>query len=222
MTTVEEIMASKLRKTKNLAGKAFFCCLAFLVSTTALADPPRVVSVEEHWELQIAQPDSNSSAPQTTMVMSPSGDLGGTYFLFTLNHSNVPDFVPGGMQVQQWDGTNLVEHHVAHERDTLSNDEEVITWVQRLTLEDGSLTFEIANGSSETWGSFGGNDLTLSRPSTLTGLNGYLPAVSLNESGVSFAENRVASLVLKKLVWVTEAGVVHEQNAPIPIDTTLD
>jgi hypothetical protein len=78
------------------------------------------------------------------------------------------------------------------------------------------------DGTSETWGTFGGHDLTVSTPSTLTGLNSYLPAVSLNESGVGYAENRVVSLVLKKLVWVTEDGVVHEQNAPIPIDTSLD
>jgi hypothetical protein len=215
-------MTSHLRLLGNLGGKAFFCGLAFLITASVWADAPRVVSVEEHWELQISQPDPNSSAPQTTMVMSPSGDVGGAYFLFTLNHSNVPDFTPGGMQVQLWDGTNLVEHHVANERSTLSHDEEVVTWVQRMTLDDGTLTFEISAGSSETWGSFGGHDLTLSTPSTLTGLNSYLPAVSLSESGVSFAENRVVSLVLKKLVWVTEDGVVHEQNAPIPIDTTLN
>src|SRR5262245_66449926 len=95
------------------------------------------------------------------MVMSPTGDLASNYFLFTLNHSNVPDFTPGGMQVQLWDGTNLVEHHVSNERSTLSHDEEVVTWVQRMTLEDGTLTFEISAGSSETWGSFGGNDLKL-------------------------------------------------------------
>jgi hypothetical protein len=52
-------------------------------------------------------------------------------------------------------------------------------------------------------------------------LNSYRPAVSLGESQVSYAENRVGSLVLTKLVWVTEDGTVHEQNAPIPIDTTV-
>jgi hypothetical protein len=39
---------------------------------------------------------------------------------------------------------------------------------------------------------------------------------------VGYAENRVVSLVLTKLVWVTEDGQVHEQNAPIPVDTSLD
>jgi hypothetical protein len=46
--------------------------------------------------------------------------------------------------------------------------------------------------------------------------------VSITESQVGYAENRVTSLVLKKLVWVLEDGTVHEQNAPIPVDTSLD
>ena len=82
--------------------------------------------------------------------------------------------------------------------------------------------FEWSDGESETWGTFGGDDLTLSSPTSLTSLNSYRPGVSLSESQVGYAENRVASLTLTKLVWVTEDGVVHEQNAPIPIDTSLD
>jgi hypothetical protein len=56
----------------------------------------------------------------------------------------------------------------------------------------------------------------------LSSLNGYRPAVSLSESQVGFAENRVNSLVLKKLVWKTDDGQTHEQNAPIPIDTSFE
>jgi hypothetical protein len=206
----------------TLTRKALLCGMAWFAAATAWADPPRVVSVEEHWELQIAQPDADSSAPQITMVMSPSGELAGSYFLFTLNHAAVPDYRSGGMQVQHWDGEALVDNHVSHENDELSNNDEVVTWVQRLSLEDGTLTFEVSAGDSETWGSFGGNDLTLTTPSSLTGLNAYRPAISLTESEVGFAENRVTSLTLKKLVWVTDDGEVHEQNAPIPIDTSLD
>jgi hypothetical protein len=53
-------------------------------------------------------------------------------------------------------------------------------------------------------------------------LNGYRPAVSLTESQVSYAENRVISLTLTKLVWVTDDGEIHEMNAPIALDTSLD
>jgi len=56
---------------------------AFFVTSTALAESNRVVSIEEHWELQLAQPDTDRSAPQTTMVMSPNGSVDGAHFLFT-------------------------------------------------------------------------------------------------------------------------------------------
>ena len=94
-------------------------------------------------------------------------------------------------------------------------------WTQKLSLHDGTLTFQVANGESETWGKFGGDELSVSVQSSLGTLNSYRPSVSLSESQVGYAENRVSSLVLTKLVWVTEDGQVHEQNAPIPIDTSL-
>jgi hypothetical protein len=77
------------------------------------------------------------------------------------------------------------------------------------------------DGQSATWPTFGGDDLSVSVQSSMVGLNSYRPSVSLGESQVGYAENRVASLTLMKLVWVTEDGQVHEQNAPIPIDTSI-
>lgn len=196
--------------------------IAALAAVPALAQSSRVVSVEEHWELRISEPDSERSAPQTTMVMSPTGNLEGVHFLFTLNHSTVPEYAPGGMQVQLWNGGELVQEHAASDVAALDHSNEVIHWTQRLSLTDGQLTFRVLDGESETWGTFGGDDLSLSLFTSLTALNGYRPSVSLSESQVGYAENRVVSLTLTKLVWVTEDGEVHEQNAPIPIDTSLD
>jgi hypothetical protein len=177
--------------------------------------------VEEHWELQLGQPDADLSAPQTTMVISPDGDLDGVHFLFTLNHATIPDYQPGGMQVQLWDGETLVDAAAAG-CGPLRHDAEVVRWVQRVSLEDETIKFQILNGQSETWDTFGGDSLTLSDHTSLTSLNGYKPGFSLSESQVSYAENRVASLTLTKLVWVTDDGQVHELNAPIPLDTSLD
>jgi hypothetical protein len=189
---------------------------------TCQAGGNQVVSVEEHWELRVSQPESDRSAPQITMVMSPTGHLDGRHFLFTLNHSTVPDYAAGGVQLQVWDGEELLDSHSAHEGDALDHGDETITWVQRVSLNDGNVTFQIVNGQSESWGSFGGESLSHSTPSTIEALNSYRPAVSISESQVSYAENRVVSLVLKKLVWVTDDGEVHEINAPIPVDTSLD
>lgn len=200
----------------------FLCGISAIAAAPALAQSNRVVSVEEHWELRTSQPDFERSAPQTTMVMSPTGSLEGVHFLVTLNHSTVPQYASGGMQVQHWDGGELVQDRAGNNGATLDHSNEVIHWAQRLSLSNGRLTFQVLNGESETWGTFGGDDLSLSLSTSLTALNEYRPSVSLSESQVGYAENRVVSLTLTKLVWVTEDGLVHEQNAPIPIDTSVD
>ena len=79
-----------------------------------------------------------------------------------------------------------------------------------MTVDNGALTFEVINGESDTWGQFGGGDLTFSVPTSLNKLNGYQPAVSIGESQVSYAENRVTSLVLTKLRWVKAKGQTFE------------
>ena len=76
--------------TRLMPAMAFFG-VGVIVSAPAMSDSNRVISVEEHWELHLAQPDVGSSAPQTTMVMSPTGDLNDNHFLFTLNHSSAPN-----------------------------------------------------------------------------------------------------------------------------------
>jgi hypothetical protein len=188
----------------------------------ALAAGGKVVSIEEHWELQLGEPDIDRSSPQTTMVMSPQGDLGGTHFLFTLNHAPVPNYHLGGMQVQAWNGDDVVQEKTGSASNSLANANETVRWTQRMSLHDGVLTFQVVDGQSTTWPTFGADgDLSVSVSTSLYSLNSYRPAVSIGESQVSYAENRVGSLVLTKLVWVTEDGTVHEQNAPIPIDTTV-
>ncbi|MCI0332729.1 MAG: hypothetical protein L0228_05860 [Planctomycetes bacterium] len=204
----------------TLTRRAVLCVLA-LSFTAPVWGQSRVVSVEEHWELRLGQPDAEVSAPQTTMVISPKGDLDGVHFLFTLNHVTVPQYEAGGMQVQLWDGENFVDSATGS-GGTLAQDQEVITWVQRVTLEDGALKFQVLQGASETWGNFGGDPLTLSVATNLANLNSYRPGVSIAESQVSYAENRVVSLILTKLVWIKENGDVSEMNAPIPVDTSLE
>jgi hypothetical protein len=197
------------------------CSMAF-VAATCRAQPGKVISVEEHWELKISQPDADRSAPQTTMVMSPRANVDGVHFLVTLNHATVPDYAAGGIQAQLWHGDELVQSTSAHEGTVLDQPEEVITWVQRLALEDGHLTFTLDDGQSTSWGSFGGEEMALGVDANLESLNQYRPGFSIEESQVNYAENRVVSLVLTKLVWTTEDGEVHELSAPIPVDTSLD
>jgi hypothetical protein len=195
--------------------------LAFIACQVASAQS-KVVQIEEHWELAVGEPDTQVSAPQATMVMSPNGNLDGQYFLFSLNHFSVPDYQPGGMQVQLWNGENAVDAHT-NAAGPLQNVNETINWVQRLRVDDGVLSFEVVDGNSTSWGAFGNDgSLAFSTPTSLESLNGYRPAISIGESQVGYAGNRVQRLLLKKLTWVTDDGESHELYAPIDIDADLD
>jgi hypothetical protein len=182
-----------------------------------------VVAIEEHWEMTVGEPDASSSGPQVCMVTTPSGHLDGNFFMFTVNHRSHPEYASGGLQVQQWCGEDLLDSRSAPTNEPLHIDEEVLRWVQRTEVHGGVLTFEIINGESSSWGDFGNDGrLKLTVATSLTTLNSYRPGTPIEESGVSFAGNRVRSLVLTKLRWWDSAGNVYEMNAPIDIDADLD
>jgi len=206
---------------ENFIRFALWSSLACCVAAPAVAQS-NIVQVDEHWELVIGEPDAQLSAPQATMVMSPSEDLDGQYFLFTINYRSVPDYEPGGMQVQLWNGSDAVTA-ASNTVGPLEQNNDTISWVQRLSIGDGTVSFQVVDGSSDSWGNFGGDGgLVSSTPTSLVNLNGYRPAISLGESQVGYAGNRVQHLLLKKLVWITDDGQSHELNAPIDIDTDLD
>jgi hypothetical protein len=190
---------------------------------SAVGTAVEIMSIEEHWELTVGEPDASDSAPQVSMVMSPNRHLDGDYFVFTLNHHTHPEWRAGGIQLQRWFGADIEGSRTGVNESPLTNDQEVISWTQRLTLVDGSLVCEVVDGSSESWGQFGATGrLRYSIESPLANLNSYQPAISLQQSGVSYAGNRVASLILRKLRWTDADAEVYELNAPIDVDADLD
>jgi hypothetical protein len=214
-------MKSKSHRYVILA-RAIVAAGIFAAATTAWGETYKILQIEEQWELQIGEPDTDLSAPQTTMVMSPSDNLDGTFFLVTVNHRSSPGYQPGGVQVQLWDGASAVASADAS-FGPLDQTGDTIGWTQRLKVDEGVLSFEVVDGSSNSWGSFGNDgNLRVSTPTTLDSLNNYQPSISLTESQNGYAGNRVVSLTLKKLVWLTDDGQVHELNAPIDIDADLD
>lgn len=213
-----------------MAGSVFSRVLRGYVAplALALAAAPTlaedVVVIEEHWSLSVGGPDASRSAPQVGMVMSPSGGTDQDFFLLTLNHWSSPDFAPGGVQLQRWNGDACVETKHAGQHHPLDVDGETLRWAQRLSLADGQLTYEVFNAESESWGDFAAdNALSITTETELTRLNGYLPATSLTESGIGYAGNRVSSLVLQKLRWrFAGEEEFQEMVAPIDIDADID
>jgi hypothetical protein len=181
-----------------------------------------VICIEEDWELQLLEPHPNTESPQITCVVSPICHTRGIHAAFDLNHRTQPDYVPGGMQLQVWNGEYIVAHQKGPKEGLLEHDGEVVRWTQQMRLQDGKLIFEILNGSSASWGEFGGQGyLKLSVDTSLTSLNLYLPDVSATNSGIGYAANRVGKLTLKQAraytaegllgVW-TEPRVVHDHD----------
>jgi hypothetical protein len=169
-----------------------------------------VVRVEEQWELKVASPDPGSDAPQVTCLVAPVGDIRSVHAAFELNQRSLPSFSPGGLQLQLWNGELPLGHVQAAATVVLGQPDETITWTQAMEVSGGVLRFSILGGQSATWGSFGGDDLKIEVPTNLVNLNEYSPAVSISNSAVGFAGNRVQSLVLKRVRLVTATGEVAE------------
>jgi hypothetical protein len=198
--------------------------MAGLLSQTCFAQEQQIVDVEEEWLLEIGEPNADANAPQASMVMSPFADLSGEYFMFLLNHKTQPDYSAGGLQVQVWSGDDVEDYRDNSQDNEIVQTAEVVRWTQKLTnTGDGWVKMQITNGSSSTWGSFG--DTWGLRNWIYTGsnnLNSYQPQISITESGIGYAGNRVASLTLQRITWTMSDGQQYEIHAPIDIDSDLD
>ena len=199
-------------------GLLALCCVVAWAGIAAGDSDATIVAVEEDWELVIATPDPDTSGPQAICTMSPQGNMWGLYCTLELNHQTVPDFSPGGLQFELWWGETLITERRAPTQAVLSQAGEVIRWTQKIELAEGMLNMEIVNGSSTTWGSFGGQGyLKAVVPVYLQSLSGYDPAVSVQNSGINYAANRVQSLVLKRVRLITADGTVLEDDTLRPV-----
>ena len=201
--------------------RAIFFSLAALLAplaatiTATAADGQTIVRVEEDWELVVGEPDTDTQSPQVTTVISPVPSVDSIYAAFNLNHKTVPEYERGGMQLQLWNADAAVESAQLGGDTLLNAPAEVVRWTQQMHLDQGQLEFEVVNGTSTTWGSFGDNHkLRGTITTSLTDLNGYNPATSVENSGVGYAGNRVTSLVLKRVRTYSAQGLIAEDDSP--------
>jgi len=179
-----------------------------------------VVRIEEDWEVELGGPAPELVAPQLGTVMTPFADTDGFYLAFVLNHRQNPEFQPGGLELQIWHSGELLGWLNVGDA-LLSEPGERISWTQVLRLDRGQglLCFEVKDGHSATWGDFGtARPLRICVHSTLENLNSYNPLVSVQNSGVTFAANRVKSMVLKAVRGYSASGeLLFQQSAPAKV-----
>jgi hypothetical protein len=193
----------------HLAVQVALLGLLCFVPAAGAGDLPTIDRVEEDWLIQIGVPSFDETAPQISIVNSPSGELSGKYAVFEINNLTLPDFFGGGLQLQTWSGDwNLAACHHPNVN-TLALTGEQITFTTAMAVADGNLQFEVLNGQSQTWGPFGASGaLKLSVTSPVSNLSGYSPNISTKYSRVSFASNRVQKLVLKQVRYFSNGNLV--------------
>jgi len=206
----------------SVGGIAVVTCMIGLLAVNAQNPTIQIVRVEEDWELHIGTSHPGTAAPQVTCSISPFSHLNGVHAAFDLNHQSQPNFSAGGMQLQIWDGEYALEDTRFRDFELLSTDDETIKWTQVMELNGGTLRFRIEDGESTTWGEFDHSDnLQLLVPTDLENLNSYHPDISVANSGVGYASNRVHCLILKRVRCYTSTGDVYVDSTE-RVGHTLD
>jgi hypothetical protein len=202
--------------------RRFFLCATVLALTlntpgslnSASLDNPVITRVEEDWQLIVATPDTTEQGPQATICMSPTSVQSDPFVAFDLNYREYPDFESGGMQVQVWSNNQVIQTATQH-RDQFATDNETITWTQSMSLSDSQVTYQVKNGSSMTWGQFGGDDdLQVTFPTSAADLGAYSPDYSANSSGVTWQSNRVTSLTLVQIRYYAGSMLINTDTNP--------
>lgn len=190
---------------------AFFATGMCAIAPAADPITQDITRIEEDWELVIEVPEADQEAPQITTVISPSLDLDGIHGVFEINHATQPTYSNGGLQLQVWNGEDLFDYRRARASVLLRTSNEKVTWTSSMSLLHSLnwLRFEISNGQSTTWGTFGNNsELRRGTASYLNRLNSYSPETSVENSRVGFASNRVKKLTLKKVRYYADTTLV--------------
>jgi hypothetical protein len=183
-----------------------------LASQTAQAGPVSF-RIEEDWEVVVGTPDPALHAPQIITAMSSTLELADVHAVFEINHTSLPYFTAGGLQLQVWSGDHLLSYKNSSNTGSLAIAGETVRFQQVMTLSTGKVTFEINNGSSTTWGGFGTSGiLKASLDTNQVDLSNYSPQTSVDNSYVSFAKHCVQKLVLKEVRYYDKFGVLMHRD----------
>jgi hypothetical protein len=175
--------------------------------------------IEEDWELRLHQPEPDSGSPQVALYLTPDASRRSTYFQLQLNYADDNHFSGGGFRVSALQSEQAVDHARSEARDLFSTDGEVVRWTNVVAIRDGEILFAIKNGTSQSWGMFGGPEYLVRMPQyDVESLANYNPRLSLEDVDIGFGRNRVDSLVLRRVRVYREDGtsIVVETNWESP------
>jgi hypothetical protein len=150
--------------------------------------------------------------PQFHTVMAPLANTDSYYAQVIWNYRELPDFVPGGLQLQSWNADTLIRTRSVGDTQ-LSTSAETIFWTQALETNGLALVFQIQNGQSLTWGTFG-KDMMISWDASIPDLSGYTTDGSVANSCITYGGNRVNILALVQVRYYGASGLVATDATP--------
>ncbi len=195
-----------------LAVAAGILALTFFAVPNAQGQDEPVIRIEEDWLLILNYPDPDIDSPQFHTVMSPFANLDSYYAEVVWNYREIPDFLPGGLQLESWNGEQLVRSRTVRETQ-LSTTAETIRWTQALQTDGTILTFDITNGLSTTWGIFG-KDMNITADASLLDLSTYSADVSAQNACVTYGANRVNLLAIVQVRCYGASGLLSVDRTP--------
>ncbi len=204
-----------IRRLVSLAGGTVLAAPLLGRVKPALAEGEgNVIRVEEDWYVKIGVPEPGEDSPQITTVLAPSWATSGNLGIFDLNCATQPNFSSGGVQLQLWYNGAMIQARSNTNWDSIHYEGEEICYTSAMSLANGQISFEIINGTSNTWGAFGTGELKLQNASWRNNLNAYDPNCSVTNSRVGFASHRVRSFVLQRIRYYSQNGLKSTDDTP--------
>lgn len=200
------------RRIRWLAAAAALIVLAGPAHVPAdESDSDPVIRVEEDWLLWVGEPNDAIYSPQFHTVMSPVGHTDSYFFQVTWNYRELPEFLPGGFQVQSWQGETDLDTQSINSVE-LSQTAETITWTQVLETNGAQIAFSVTDGVSSSWGQFGHPETTIIHDGSIPNLNRYSPDISQANSWITYGHNRVNLLKIRAVRYFGPNGLLHEDT----------
>uniref|UniRef100_A0A7C2P014 Uncharacterized protein n=1 Tax=Schlesneria paludicola TaxID=360056 RepID=A0A7C2P014_9PLAN len=113
------------------------------------------------------------------------------------------------MQLQMWSNDEYESNYTPQPIRVLATPGETIRYTLAMSIENGMLKVRIKNGTSTTWGDFGGDHYVVSRPARVSDLSRYSTSLSTAKSRVGFAAHRVNKFALKMVRYYMNNQLVR-------------
>lgn len=168
-----------------------------------------ITRIEEDWEVQVTSPRPERNTPELVTSMGPFADDREAVVSLLINHSTAPNYSAGGLQLQVWRNEQLAGSLNYGESKQLATANEVIRFTLVMELEAAKLKFQVKNGSSSTFGTFGENWIEV--PTVLTSLNAYHPQASIERSAVSVGGNNLSKYQINQVRYAAGPAEVVDR-----------